>query len=338
MKRIIVTFMLVLVIFTGCGKSTINENTKASSMGEYFGTVLTITLYGADERQLNQIIEGAFQECAGMEKIFSAKLPDSELSVVNREAFREETVVSEELGRVISQALFYNELTEGSLDVSIGKLISLWGIGTESQRIPDTAEINAYAGMDGCQYILWNSEKSTIQYKNENVQLDLGAIAKGYAANQIKQYILSRNSDVYGIIDFGGNIVTIGCKQDGSAWNIGITDPQNPSRVYASVSVKDMCIVTSGNYERYFEQDGVRYHHILDPDTGYPAKNGIISSTIIGADSMQCDALSTACFILGVPKALNLIEGIEGVEAVFIDDDGKFHCTAGMSQYNFTKR
>lgn len=311
---------------------------KASSMGEYFGTVLTITLYGADESQLNQIIEGAFQECVRMEKIFSARLPDSELSVVNSEAFREEAVVSEELGRIISQALFYNELTEGVLDVSIGKLISLWGIGTENERIPDTAEINAYAGMDGCQYVLWNSEKSTIQYENENVQLDLGAIAKGYAANQIRQYILSRNSDAQGIIDFGGNIVTIGCRQDGSAWNIGITDPQNPSRVYASVSVKDMCIVTSGNYERYFEQDGVRYHHILDPDTGYPAKNGIISSTIIGADSMQCDALSTACFILGVPKALNLIEGMEGVEAVFIDDDGNFHCTAGMSQYNFTKR
>lgn len=338
MKRIVITFMLVLVIFVGCGKRTINENTKVSSMGEYFGTLLTITLYGADESQSKQIIEGAFQECVRMEKIFSAKLPDSELSVVNREAFREDTIVSEELGGVISQALFYSELTGGALDISIGKLISLWGIGTENQRIPDKAEINSYAGMDGFRCILWNPEKSTIRYKNENVQLDLGAIAKGYAANQIKKYILSQNSDVYGIIDFGGNIVTIGCKQDGSAWNIGITDPQNPSKVYASVSVKDMCIVTSGNYERYFEQEGVRYHHILDPATGYPAKNGIISSTIIGADSMQCDALSTACFILGVPKALELIEGIEDVEAVFIDDEGNSHCTAGMSQYNFVKR
>lgn len=325
----------MLALF-GCGK---RENiVKVSSMGEYFGTVLTITLYGEDEKQLNQLVSDAFAECERLEKIFSAKRNDSELSALNDRALNTPVTVSEELGEVIGQALYYNEITEGTLDISIGRLITLWGIGTDGGRIPDEEEIKAFAGRNGCQYILWDQEKSTVEYANELVQIDLGAIAKGYCANRIKQYILEENPQIYGILDFGGNIVTIGCKQDGSPWNIGITNPLSTSEVCASVSVKDMCVVTSGNYERYFEQDGVRYHHILNPHSGYPADSGIISATIIGADSMQCDALSTACFMLGVEKGMNLIEVTEGIEAVFIDDEGKIHCSSGTDKYNFQKR
>jgi thiamine biosynthesis lipoprotein len=141
--------------------------------------------------------------------------------------------------------------------------------------------------------------------------------------------------NVYGILDFGGNIMTIGTKADGSLWNIGITNPLDTTEVYAAVSVNDKCVVTSGNYERYFIEDGVRYHHILNPFTGYPAESGIISSTIIGDNSTQCDALSTACYIMGVDKALELIEKTDGVEAVFIDNDGEVHTSSGIEKYSF---
>lgn len=334
MKRIILLCAVILMIVTGCKQN----NARVSAMEEHFGTILTITLYGNDEKTLNQLIQNSFKECARMEQIFSAKLPDSELSRVNDTAYQGEIEVSAELANVLDAAFYYNELSQGALDVSVGKLIDLWGIGTENERIPEKEEIEAYAGMKGCSYIEWNQENRRLRYKDKRIRIDLGAIAKGYAAQRMKQMLLEQNSNIRGIIDFGGNIVAIGEKEDGGTWNIGITNPYSPGDVYASVSVKDKCIVTSGNYERYFEREGIRYHHILDPKTGYPAQNGVISATIIGADSMQCDALSTAGFILGKEKAIQLIESIEGVEAIFIDEAGNDYCTSGMSSYNYKRR
>lgn len=315
-----------------------SDDVSYSLTEEHFGTILTITLYGSDEEKLKDITEQSFDECERLENIFSAKLSGSELSKLNENAALEPVVVSDELMYLIKEALAYNRLSEGALDMSIGKLINLWGIGTENEHIPDADELNPYINADGCSYITIDEENSTIFYTSDIVNIDLGAIAKGYAADCIKQYICDNMESPYGILDFGGNIMTIGQKADGGSWNIGITNPQSPSQVYGVVSVKDMCVVTSGNYERYFIEDGVRYHHILNPFTGYPAQSGIISSTIIGDNSMECDALSTACYILGADKALELINSIDGVEAVFIDNDGKAHTSDGISKYNFVVR
>lgn len=319
-------------------KSEKSEDVKYSLTEEHFGTILTITLYGNDEEKLKEITEKSFDECERLEGIFSAKLSDSELSMLNINAAKEPVKVSDELMYLIKEALSYNKLSEGALDVSIGELINLWGIGSENQRVPDIEELKPYISADGCSSIIIDEENNTVFYNTDLVRIDLGAIAKGYAADCIKKYICDNMEDPYGILDFGGNIMTIGQKADGTSWNIGITNPKLPSQIYGVVSVKDMCVVTSGNYERYFIENGVRYHHILDPFTGYPADTGIISSTIIGNDSMECDALSTACYILGVDKSLKLIDGIEGVEAVFIDNDGNAHTSKGMSKYNFVVR
>lgn len=315
-----------------------SKDVKYSLTEEHFGTILTITLYGSDEERLKEITEKAFDECKRLEGIFSAKLSDSELSMLNVNAPKEPVKVSDELMYLIKKALSYNKLSEGALDISIGELIDLWGIGSENQRVPDIEELKPYINGDGCSSIIIDEENNTVFYNTDLVKIDLGAIAKGYAADSIKQYICDNMESPYGILDFGGNIMTIGQKTDGTSWNIGITDPKDPSQIYGVVSVKDMCVVTSGNYERYFIENGVRYHHILNPFTGYPADTGIISSTIIGDNSMECDALSTACYVLGVDRSLKLIDGIEGVEAVFIDNDGKAHTSKGMSKYNFAVR
>lgn len=320
------------------GAVSTDEAAKYSLTEEHFGTILTITLYGSSEEKLKEVIEKSFGECERLENIFSAKLKDSELSKLNEKAAIEPVEVSDELFYLIKEALVYNKLSEGALDVSIGKLIKLWAIGTENQRIPDMEELKPYIAVNGCDKIIADEEKHTIAYTADSVDIDLGAIAKGYAADRIKEFICENMENPKGILDFGGNIMTIGEKTDGSPWNVGITNPKEPSQVYAVVSVKDKCVVTSGNYERYFMEDGVRYHHIINPFTGYPADEGIISSTIIGDNSMECDALSTACYIMGVDKALKLIDSIEGVEAVFIDDEGNTHTSKGMSQYNFVVR
>lgn len=330
---------LFLFLFSGCVNKEINNTAgrfvSVADTGEYFGTIITITLYGDGEEQLNAIMAEAFQECGRLENIFSAKIDTSELSVMNREASKQPVKVSDELFQVLSQSIACNEKTNGAFDVSIGKLIDLWGIGTENQRIPPEAEIAPFVGARGCEDILFDEENHTVCYASDMVKVDLGAIAKGYAADKVKEYLMSQPQVKAALLYFGGNIMTVGEKMDGSSWNIGITDPERPGQVCAAVSVKDKCVVTSGNYERYFEADGRRYHHILDPSTGYPASRGLVSTTVIGGNSAECDALSTACYILGKDKALELIESIEGVECVLIDESGVFHCSSGMEQYNF---
>lgn len=304
--------------------------------GEYFGTVMSITLHGERNREVMSLIEECYAEVARLEKIFSAKLPDSELTRINELAFHKEIAVSDEMYEVLKAGLEYYNRTEGALDISIGNMINLWGIGTDNEGIPAKDELDELTGIKGCRYIVLDEEKR-VHFEDPRVRIDLGAIAKGYAADRVKALVNERMPEAYGILNFGGNIVTIGSKA-GDNWTVGITNPFDVGQVYATIKVKDKCVVTSGNYERYFERDGVRYHHILDANTGYPAQSGIVSATIIGENSMLCDALSTATYVLGTEKALSLIEGIDGVEAVFIKADGKAVLTSGVGRLMYTLR
>ena len=346
-KRIGCLLLLVLVFamnLTACSQtsstSQTTTNAESASLTElHFDTIMSISLYGSDKNELLDIINEAYDELDRLEAIFSAQLETSELYEINEKIESGETsfVISSELANVIDYALLVNEESDGALDITIGNLINLWGIGTDHEKLPSEAEINAALEGTGCQYLSLNKETNTLTVSSKNVQIDLGAIAKGYAADLVKELILSKDSEVVGILDFGGNIMTIGSKTDASDWKIGITDPLDATSVYGGVSVSDLCVVTSGNYERYFEENGVRYHHILDASTGYPADKGIISSSIIGASSIECDALSTACYCLGVEDALALINTIDGVECVLIDNEGNYYTSSGIDNYNFTK-
>ena len=348
LRKIGIVLLSVLVFvmnLTGCANTSTTstkgkDSSKSISLSElHFDTVMTITLYGSDETELSSIIEDAYTEVDRLETIFSAQLEYSELYDINERIAAGETtfILSDELTEVIKYALEINELSNGALDITIGNLIDLWGIGTDHEQLPDASEISEALSYTGCQYLSLNEDDNMLTVSSSNVKLDLGAIAKGYAADLIKSLILSEDSSVVGILDFGGNIMTIGKRVDGSKWKVGITDPLDTTSVYGGVSVSDYCVVTSGNYERYFEIDGVRYHHILDSYTGYPANKGIISSTIIGASSVECDALSTACYCLGIDDALKLINSIDGVECVLIDDEGNYHTSDGIAEFNFTK-
>lgn len=340
--------LLALLVFamnlTACSQtsstSQTTTNTESASLTElHFDTIMSISLYGSDKNELVDIINEAYDELDRLEAIFSAQLETSELYGINQGIANGQTsfTLSDELTEVIDYAIKVNEESNGALDITIGNLINLWGIGTDHEKLPSEAEINAALEGTGCQYLSLDKENNTLTVSSKNVQIDLGAIAKGYAADLVKELILSKDSEVLGLLDFGGNIMTIGSKPDGSNWKVGITDPLDSTNVYGGVSVSDLCVVTSGNYERYFEENGVRYHHILDASTGYPADKGIISSSIIGVSSIECDALSTACYCLGVEDALALINSIDGVECVLIDNDGNYYTSDGIGKYNFTK-
>lgn len=335
-RKIIIMVIFVTWLFWVC-TSKQKQSVHVMETAEYFGTVVTITLYGEDEESLKDSIKRAFDACERIELICSAKLPDSELYKLNQTAAESEVPVSEELFALIEEGLYYSTLSGGSLDISMGKLIDLWGIGTEYARVPDDREREALLGLDGCGNIILDKKEQTIRYTNPLVQIDLGAIAKGYAADKVKEYLTEKEHINAGILNFGGNVMTIGEKIDGTAWRVGLTDPQNSGELYGVMMVKDQSVVTSGNYERYFIEDGKRYHHILDPTTGYPAESGIISATVIGDNALLCDALSTTCYIVGIERALEIIEALDGVECILIDKDMQEYCSSGFGQYHFVK-
>ena len=300
-----VVFMFSLFLI-GCTNEKSNEGkgTEYEKTEEILGTVVTGKVYGKNSKKA---LEEAFIRAKDIEKVMSAKLSDSELTKVNENAYKKEVKISKDLYFVIEKALYYSELTEGAFDLSIGKLIDLWGIGTDNEKIP----------------------------QEEEIKLDLGAIAKGYAADEMKKIICDKYKIEKGILNLGGNVMTIGSKNENEKWKVGITNPLNTEEVLAVVKVQEKTVVTSGNYERYFIKDNVRYHHILNPDTGYPAEEGVISTTIITKNSIDADALSTATYILGKDKGLKLIESIDGIEGIFVDNEGNITKTSGINESNF---
>ena len=204
------------------------------------------------------------------------------------------------------------------------------GIGTAGARVPTEEEIEKALSLVDYRKLVLNPEDNSAKLLQEGMKLDLGAIAKGYAADEVGK-LLKEEDIESAYINLGGNVLLVGGKPDGSPWKIGVQDPRlNRGNVMASIELIDKTIVTSGNYERYFEEDGVIYHHILDPDSGYPANSNVISVSIICDSSLDADALSTSIFILGLEKGLELINQLEGFEAIFITDNLGVVLTEGL--------
>ena len=214
-------------------------------------------------------------------------------------------------------------MSNGAFDITIGSISSLWDFKAESPSIPDAAAI-----ADDVSHVNYKNimiQDNTVRLLDPYAKLDVGAVAKGYIADRLRDYLEEEGID-HAMIDLGGNIIAMGSKLDGSDYNIGIQKPfdENGTPI-TSVKLSDKSIVTSGVYQRYFEQDGKIYHHILDPATGYPCENNLYSVTIITDSSLTADALSTTCFLLGYEKGMNLINQLNNVDAVFITNDNQIH-------------
>lgn len=237
--------------------------------------------------------------------------------------------------KVVNTALYYGRLSQGAFDISIRPIDKLWGIGSKNERIPSNDEISKNLKLVNYQNVITNNFNSTVFLKDKDMSIDLGGIAKGYAADELVS-ILKKNNLDSALINLGGNLYVYNKSEESKPFNIGIQDPKDENgQTFATLKVKNKSIVTSGNYERYFIKDGKRYHHIMDPKTGKPAESGIISSTIISDKSIDGDALSTATFILGVKRGTELINSLEGVDAIFVTNDNNVYTTSGISSDNF---
>jgi thiamine biosynthesis lipoprotein len=279
-----------------------------------------------------------------LDGIFNVNKQGSVLSEINDKAGKRPVGVPDEVIKVLGRALFFAELSDGAFDPTIGPLVKLWGIGSEAERVPGREEIERALSLVNWRDVVLDSGNGTVFLKKEGMLLDLGGIAKGYAADEALEII--RDAGVKGaLIDLGGNIVVYGRKAaDGAPgkrqpWKIGIQDPRKERGEFIGViDMEDGTLVTSGDYERFFERDGRRYHHILSTKTGRPAENEISSVTVVrdlaregGGASMDADALSTTLFALGYAGASSFISRFDGVGAVFVLKNGEIRVTPSLA-------
>ena len=280
----------------------------------FFDTVISLRITADENGQ--ELLNHCMDMCRNYEHIFSRTDESSELYAVNHRD-TDTVEVSDELAYLIGVGLEYYEISEKKFDITVAPLSGLSDFKSPDASIPDAKDIAKEAAKVDASKV--HLDGNTLSFDSRDTMIDLGALVKGYAADEMAAYLKSEGVSS-GLINLGGNVLTIGSKPDGSMWRIGIRKPFDSDAIIDTVEVSDQTVVTSGVYERYFEQDGVIYHHILDPDTGYPIENGIWGDSIICSSSLQGDALSTTCLALGVEKASKLIESLDGVEAVFIND------------------
>ena len=351
----LVLCLALIITQTACGANgKTSENAGVSKTGFFLDTLCTVTIFGVHDEQgelsalteeelsqnLLQLITEAFKVCDTYEKMLSKTVETSDIARINA-AGGEPVTVSKETIEVIQKGIEYGNKSDGAFDITIGKATDLWGFreaeaGEDSQsgmvgKVPDAEKLAET--MKHVDYKKIKIEGNTVQLKDPEMELDLGGIAKGYIADKVAEF-LCENGVTSGVVDLGGNIVTIGGRAEtlvnaeGEAreFKVGIKDPLSESGdIIGTVPAKDKTIVTSGTYERYFEEDGIKYHHILDSKTGYPADTNILSVTIIADKgcSVDCDALSTSCLALGLDAGRKLIEETAGVEAIFVDAEGE---------------
>lgn len=292
-------------------------------------TRITISIY-ADEEVPGLIFDEIFYKIDSLEKEISKTIEGSDVSNINESAGIEPVKVSDDVWALIHQGMIYAQESEGKFDLSIGPLVNLWGINHEGAHVPEQDQIDQTIKLIDYHHIILDEDNQTVFLDETGMELDLGAIAKGYIADQVKKVILKDGYE-NAIINLGGNVLTVGSKPNADSWVIGVRDPdESQTSPLGIMHLNDNSIVTSGVYERFFIEDGIRYHHILNPDTGYPERNGLQSITIVSKHSVQGDGLSTMLFMKGLKEGYAYAQAHDGIDAIFVTDDNKIYVTSGL--------
>lgn len=301
MKKLI--FAVICSFFLS--SCTATENNKTSVTDYALGTIITVNIYD-NNSESKALAEDCIRAVRDFEKIVSFTDKESELFAVNETAYEQPVHISDILFDIIESSLEYCKKSGGAFDIGCGGLIELWGIGTENAHIPTDESLEKYINFRGYEHIVLDYENKTIFFTDERVKIHLGACAKGYAEDLAADF-LRKSAVESALLDFGGSITTIGTKNN-KGFVIGVVNPRSENDYLAKISLSDRSVVTSGDYQRYFEADGVRYHHILDMNTGYPVSSDMNSVTVISESAFIADCLSTAVFVLGTDKGEALLE------------------------------
>ncbi len=318
MRRVGVMVLCVVLLFSGCAPSQ-----PVSRSGFALDTFVSVTVYDGGTANVQEALDACFNEITRLENLFSVTRENSDIARINA-AEGAPITVAEETAQLLNTAVRYGDLSGGAFDVTLRPVTALWDFTAEQPTLPDAQKLASAVSAVDYRQLSVDSTRVTLPRGG----VDLGGIAKGFIADRVRE-VLTEHGVVSALIDLGGNIVTCGSKA-GADWKIGVKDPSDTTQLCAIVTGRDMSVVTSGIYERGFTLDGVRYHHLLSPSTGIPVQNELASVTIVCERSVDADALSTACFVLGETRARELLATV-GAEALFVRRDGTLSATAGLN-------
>lgn len=352
MKKIIRTIMIstTIAILTACSGRNVSMETEVSSevssenvvtsseltsenasddaeaVRDVFAmdTYMTVKAYGSNG---DAAVDAAVDEINRLDALLSTGKKDSEIGQINANNGGQ---LSEDGAVLMERSLELYKSTNGAFDVAIYPVMKAWGFTDGNYQVPDADTLKATLELVNPSLIDYDKETSTVSFKKDGVQIDLGGIAKGYTSSRIMD-IYKEKGVTSGLVNLGGNAQVFGTKPDGSLWRVAVQSPDSEDEYLGVLETKDKAIITSGGYERYFEKDGVTYHHIIDPSTGYPADNGLISVTIVSADGTLADGLSTSLFVMGKDKATNYWKAhSDEFDMILLTDDEKLYVSEGI--------
>ena len=314
--------------------SDYDSEREESSESEIFAldTAITLKVYGNKRNAVLKKLENRISE---LDNLLSTGKADSEVSRLNDTG---KAVLSETSISLVKKSLELNKQTGGLFDITIYPLMELWGFPTKNYRIPSDKEIRAILKNVGSDKIIFNENTGEISFKNKGMKIDFGGIGKGYITDELVK-ILKDEKVESAIINLGGNVYGFNKKPDGSLWNVAIRDPDEPDDYMAVIKLEDSAVITSGGYERYFEENGIRYHHIIDPRTGKPSESNLKSVSIVSKDGTLADTLSTSLFIMGEEKAIKYWrENKNEFDIILMTNDNRLLVSEGIQSLVMSDR
>jgi thiamine biosynthesis lipoprotein len=297
------------------------------------GSPFEITVVATDSVQANQFVNMAFDEVTRIEHLISDWIPTTQISKVNQQAGIAAVKVDLEVFELVERALKISKLTDGAFDISYASMDKIWKFDGSMKTMPTEEAIKKSVAKVGYEHILLDANNTTIFLENEGMKLGLGGIGQGYIADKIK-VLLQKNGCTSGLVNVSGDINTWGKQPNGADWSVGIVNPMNKNKVFATFPLYDSAVETSGSYEKYVTFNGKRYSHIIDPRTGYPA-TGIVSVSVFAKQTELADALATGIFVLGVEVGLDLVNQLKGIGCIIVDEKGAIHASKNIDIKKF---
>lgn len=327
MKKLL-SLLFVVVSFSSFAQAEYKK--KVSMLGSPF----EITVVAKDSIEGNYFIELAISEVKRIENQISDWIPTTQISLVNKNAGIQAVKVDSEVFDLVARAIKISELTDGAFDISYASMDKIWKFDGSMKAMPSDDAIKKSVAKIGYKNIILNKQDQSIFLKIEGMKLGLGGIGQGFIADKVKDKLLA-NGCLSGIVNVSGDINAWGKQSNQKPWTVGIVNPMNKNKVFATFPLENSSVETSGNYEKYVIFNGIRYSHIIDPRSGFPAQ-GVVSVSVFAKQTEIADALATGIFVLGVEVGLNLVNQLKGIECIIVDDKGKIHSSKGIDvkKYN----
>ncbi|WP_333876161.1 FAD:protein FMN transferase [Flavobacterium sp.] len=311
------SFFLTALLIGFSTTAQIIHKRKLSLLGSPF----EVTVVAKDTAQANEYEDIAVQEVKRIENLISDWIPTTPLSAINQNAGKQPVKVPLELIELIERSIKISKLTDGAFDISYASMDKIWKFDGSMKEMPSPEAIKKSVEKVGYQNIIIDKEKQTVFLKLEGMKLGMGGIGQGYIADKIKQLLIAKGC-VAGLVNVSGDISTWGKQPNGESWKVGIKNPMNKNKIFATFPLEDTAVETSGSYEKYVTFNGKRYSHIIDTRTGYPA-TGLISVSVFAKTTELADALATGVFVMGKEAGMNLINQLPGIGCIMVDDEGK---------------